>query len=99
MTPPIPQWSNSPRSGALSPALIGLLADAGAASDAGRPLAYEPGKGFYDAFNARGRIHPTTTARAGERRGLVQVTGADDQRQLHITGLGLDALAKIRRKP
>ena len=105
MTPPIPHWSTSKRAGVLPPRLDALLEAAAAAGEDNRALNYTgaPDRqlcGVADPSARTLRIHSVGTAHAAARRGLVQFVGSIDQGnlQLHITGLGLNALAKIRRK-
>lgn len=98
MTQPISRWSNSKNAGALPPPIVALLRDAGNAARANHPLRYHK-HGFYDPRRVNSlRVHAFATARAAERRGLVMTSGTAPHRILHITGLGLDAMAKIRRK-
>ena len=106
MIPPIPQWSTSKRAGKLPPRLDALLVAAAAAGEDNRALDYTGHpenhlRGFADPSQRCLRIHSVGTAHAAARRGLVQFVGSIDEGnlQLHITGLGLNALAKIRRTP
>jgi|GEM_PF-5176924 hypothetical protein len=98
MTPPIARWSTSPRANLLPPTIVALLRAASNAARANRPLRYHK-LGFYDPRRVNVLdVHSFATARAAERRGLVQTSGEAPFRILHITGLGLDAQARLNRK-
>lgn len=104
MTLPISRWSNSATAKTLPPKLQRLLISAHMASEANRPLLYTRHsdhalRGFADAGERCPRIHNPCTARAAERRGLVQIISSPEHGdlQLHITGFGIDALTKIQR--